>query len=375
MSWTDFAARDSTDFACNRHGALACRSGTIYREGGKVPRGATNAPGVSDLLPCGLGDGRVSAIRLFRPEQGSQASDALLVRDVIALYQRHCAAEGVHGPAARADREYTFRVFVEACGHLAVADCKAYHLTDFVESHPEWTSVGTRRAKANAVRAAFNWATKQDRIDRNPFSGVRYAESERRPEMADNALEELERVANKQYELVLRFLRLTWCRTGELCQATWADVDLDRGIWTIPRHKSRRYTGKPKVVALVPEAVELLRSMAGAPAAGQGTEAEVAAVPTAVIFRNTRGGPWTPGVLGYQLRRLKKRYGIETAASLHGVRHRALTAMIENGAPIKLVAEQAGHSTTAVTERYYWHRTADQIDAIRAAAELGMPKK
>jgi integrase len=319
---------------------------------------------------------------LFRPDQDTGRVPQLTVKDVVALYRRHCAAEGVHGPAAKADREYTFGLFVAACGGVVVADLKPFHLTDFVEAHPEWRSISTRRAKANGIRAAFNWAFRQERIARNPFVNVQYAEHERRAEMPDDALAQLERVSSKQFEAVLRFLRLTGCRTGELCQATWGDMDLERGIWTIERHKSRRFTGRPKVVALVTEAVAVLRAILGALAATDQTDSLAPVVPslgmiapTNFIFRNTRGGPWRPGVLSYQLRRLKKRHGIDVKASLHGVRHRALSAMIEAGAPIKLVAEQAGHSTTAVTERFYWHRSEGAIDAMRAAAELGVPKK
>jgi integrase/recombinase XerC len=285
-------------------------------------------------------------------------SNPLTVRELIALYVRHSQAEGVHGPAARADREYTFGVFCQQCGDMPVVDCKPYHLTDFIESHPEWKSVSTRRAKANGIRAAFNWALRQERILRNPFANVQYAEHERREAMPDDALDEIGRVASKQYEAMLRFLRQTGCRTGELCAATWADVDLDRGIWTINRHKSRRFTGRPKVVALVDEAVSLLRSMRG----DEGP-----------IFLNTRGRPWTPGVLAKQLRRLKQRHGITVNASLHGVRHRFACAAVANGAPLKLVSAQLGHATSAITERYYVDLSGE-MDAIRDAARLAMPK-
>lgn len=303
-------------------------------------------------------------LSIFRPGEGPQGSPVISVSDVLDSYQRHCAAESVHGPAARADREYTFRLFREACGFLDAADLKPYMLVDFIAGHSDWKSPATRRAKASAIKAVFGWAFRQERISRNPFAGVQYAESERRPEMPDDALGQFERLANKQYETALTFLRLTACRTGELCRAIWADIDWVRGVWTIPAHKGRKHSRRAKEVVLVADAIALLKSIEPA-------------IPNAnaPVFRNTRGGPWTPGVLGTQLRRLKTRHGITVKATLHGVRHRTLSAMMGNGAPLKMVAEQAGHSTTAVTERYYYHRTDDQIEAIRAAAELGVRKK
>lgn len=324
---------------------------------------------------------------MFRPEQESGPVNQLLVKDVIALYLRHCAAEGTHGPAARADRAFTFKLFAEACGHLAVAEARPFHLTDFIEAHPEWKSVSTRRAKSNAIRACFNWAARQERIPKNPFRSVQYAEHERREEMPDAALDRLEKVSNKAFEVVLRFLRLTGCRTGELCAATWADVDLDRGVWIVQRHKSRRFTGKPKVVALVAEAVALLRGLpvrveVGAGVAGAAAGLVLAspvlpkpAVAADPVFLNTRGGAWSPGVLGYQLRRLKKRHGIQSAGCLHGIRHRLASAMMESGATPKEAAEQLGHTTSVITERYYFHRSEKFTDAIRAAVERATPKR
>ncbi len=291
------------------------------------------------------------------------AATALTVAEVLDLYAAHSVVNETHGREARYDREYVFKLFKAACGHLPVSECRAYHLVDFIAAHAEsWKSMATRRAKANGIRAAFRWAVEQERIDRHPFVTVRFASAERRPALADETLGDLLALSDKRFERVLRFLRLTGCRTGELCAATWADVDLGRGVWTIHRHKSRRYTGRPKVVALVPEAVELLRVIRSRQPADY----------AGAIFLNSRDTPWTPGVLGYHLRRLKQRHGITTPASLHGIRHQAATAMIGAGAPLKMVAEQLGHSSTAITEKQYWHRSDEHLDAMRQAAGLGL---
>lgn len=314
----------------------------------------------------------------------SAPSKSLTIGDVIALYQRHAKANGVHGDAAGAEREYTFGLFVAEYGRIPAREAKPFHLTDFIDRHPEWKSVATKRQKAGGIKAAFRWAWLQERIDRHPFANVQYGEHERRPELPDEVLQLLVAAATKPFERVLRFLRFTACRLGELCEARWKDVDLDRGVWFVEKHKSRRYTNKPKVVALIPEAVDLLRADLVRQMQRRGllgwklTDGETVIVPDdladAPIFLNSHGKAWTPGVLGNTYRRMKKTLGIKTKASLHGVRHRALSAMVENGAPLKLVAEQAGHASTAVTERFYLHIGLQQIDAIRDAAARGRPK-
>lgn len=284
----------------------------------------------------------------------------MTTREIVCAYLRHCEIEHVHCPEARAARVSLLDQFAAECSDRPVEELKPYHLTDFIEARSKWRSVATRRSRANYVRACFQWAADQERISRNPFLSVRYTDSERRPDLPDATLDLVARLANKRYESALRFLRLTGCRLSELCNALWPDVDLAKGVWTIPRHKSRRYTGKPKRVALVPEAVDLLLAL---PEPHQGP-----------IFLNTRDTPWTRRTLGQHLRRLKIRHGIEGKATLHGIRHTFGTQAVANGAPIKLVAKQLGHSTVTVTERYYCDLDGE-MDAVRDAASKGLPKK
>lgn len=311
-----------------------------------------------------------------------RASDAHAptVGDVIQKYLGQAALKGVHCPQARADRERTLSMFVRACGTLPVAEVRPYHLSDFVEAQATWASDSTRRAKANQVRAAFEWAAEGGRIDRNPFRSVRYPEAERRPDMPDDVLERMASAANKPFERIVRFLRLTACRLSEACNATWDQFDLDRGVWRIEKHKSRKKTGRVKYVALVPEACDLLRVVAGAGADGRLPVAPAAPLACAVpakatpVFVNNRGTAYNRWTLSQQLRRLKRRCGVATAATLHGIRHRFGTAAIAAGAPLKLVSQQMGHASSVVTEAYYCD-LSNEIDAIRDAARLGLPRQ
>lgn len=57
----------------------------------------------------------------------------------------------------------------------------------------------------------------------------------------------------------LRFLILTACRSGEVLNATWDEIDLDNKTWTIPA--SRMKAGKEHRVPLTDEMIEVLRSL------------------------------------------------------------------------------------------------------------------
>lgn len=286
------------------------------------------------------------------------------VRELLESYIRHSLATNLHGPAALDARKHTFLLFNARYGDERVADMKRWHLTEFIEGTTAWASVSTRRAKACHVKAAFQWAFEEERIGRNPFSSVKYGEAERRPDLPDADFARLCHLANKPVERAARFLRLTWCRVSELCRAEFEHFDLERGEWTIARHKSRKRSGKPKVISLVPEAIALIRAAAAERLPG---------LAVGIAFLNNRGRPWKRGTLAAWLRRTKRKHGFETQATLHGLRHRGASCAIGNGAPLKLVAEQLGHSNTQVCEAYYWNRNADHIEAIRSATQAGVP--
>lgn len=57
----------------------------------------------------------------------------------------------------------------------------------------------------------------------------------------------------------LEFMALTAARSGEVRGMTWAEVDLDKGLWTIPADRMK--AGKEHRVPLTAEAVGLLRSL------------------------------------------------------------------------------------------------------------------
>ncbi len=61
--------------------------------------------------------------------------------------------------------------------------------------------------------------------------------------------------------LALEFAILTAARTGEVLGATWAEIDLDAAVWTVP--DSRMKAGKQHRVALSKQAVAVLRRVQG----------------------------------------------------------------------------------------------------------------
>jgi integrase len=102
--------------------------------------------------------------------------------------------------------------------------------------------------------------------------------------------------------LALRFAILTAARSGEVRGATWAEIDFDAAVWTVPA--ARMKAGKEHRVPLSPAALEVLRA------------AKAQAVrPDDLAFPSTRPGkPLSDMTLSAVLKRLN------VEATVHGFR-------------------------------------------------------
>lgn len=291
----------------------------------------------------------------------------LRVLDLYCLYQHHVRATKAHSPRRQKAAESYWKLFLERHGQMLVeAELRAYHLTDFIEGNPAWKVDGTRKYVCDVLKAPLTWAAKGGRIGVNPFGGINYEKSGPRPAMPDESLEKLVAASHWHARVALRWLRLTACRVSELCRADWCDIDWQRAIWSIPLHKKVKRTRKPRYVVLIPEAVELLKTLETDAIALKG-KAEGA------IFQSSRGERWGDTGIWKQINRVKKRLGMTERASTHGIRHQYATVAVAAGAPPKLVAEQMG-DTLKTIEDYYIHLDG-QTEAIRSAALLGVPKR
>lgn len=285
----------------------------------------------------------------------------MTIAQVIAAYMRHAESVRLFGDETLSERKRVLGKFADTHGNTTIAEARAFILADWIEGNPRWKTSATRKSKANQINAAFNWAAGQGRIDRNPFAGVKYDESEPRQPMQDVDFTRVASLGNKAFERAVRFLRYTGLRLSELCGLDWSDVDFERRIITIRKHKARKRTKKAKVIPLAAEAVELLIQVRHA--SGETVQS---------VFCNNRGTRWTRRTLGQQLRRLKIKHKIDTPATLHGLRHQVATIAIARGESPKLVAHLLGHASVQTTERFYCH-LEQELEAVRDVASAAIP--
>lgn len=166
---------------------------------------------------------------------------------------------------------------------------------------------------------------------------------------------------------------MTGMREGELFGVRWRDVDLDQGWLTVaqtvwwhrepgeehqtPRFKSRPKNQKARRVPLSPAVVQMLREWRRTQARER-DQAGSSYAPYHLVFTQPDGQPLRHTQVLWQLRKLIEQAGV-TRIGMHSLRHSAASIHIYLGANIKEVAELLGHSTTAITTKFYTHLFED----------------
>ena len=91
------------------------------------------------------------------------------------------------------------------------------------------------------------------------------------------------------------------------------------------------------------------------------------AFPVQNVFLNNKGGALTDNGVRYILSRYTGPEGTNRHISPHAFRHTFATAMLSNGADIRMVQEMLGHSSISTTQRYT-HVTTERLKEVYAQA-------
>ena len=83
------------------------------------------------------------------------------VASIIDLYLNH--AKNHYGERSLSEGQHYLQLFAEAHGWREVndQDCPPFHLTSWLDAHPQWKRAWTVAQIVNIVHRPFNWAAKQ----------------------------------------------------------------------------------------------------------------------------------------------------------------------------------------------------------------------
>jgi integrase len=209
---------------------------------------------------------------------------------------------------------------------------------------------------------ALEQAVREGTLARNVARLVRRPKVDRtshiRALTEDEMNEILELVAGDRLEALYALLLGSGMRIGEAVALDWGDVDLDRGTVRIRAGKTSRAR---RTAGLAPFAVTALRAHRA-----RSTIVGVAEP----IFRGHRGGDRLRNDVAYaHWAQLRADAGLPPMR-LHDLRHGHASLLLAHGTPMRLIADQLGHSNPALTARVYAHVVEEQLlEAVRGLGE------
>lgn len=202
------------------------------------------------------------------------------------------------------------------------------------------------------LRAAYNLARRNGKVDRNPVEDVRLLrENNKRireltAEEETKLLKALEpRRRGADLRPLVRLILETGLRLGEVCGLRWADVDWSGGFATLQHTKA----GERQHIPLSAEALAILRGLG--PANGH-------------IFAGKGGKPWTTNFVGCAFAKAVRRVGIPDLRA-HALRHTFACRKLRAGVDLYTVSKLLRHASVVMSERYVHLTRGD----LKAAAE------
>src|SRR5262249_25554374 len=144
---------------------------------------------------------------------------------------------------------------------IKVSQLKKHHVKKWLNGRT-YNSTSKNRV-IGAVKRVFQYALEEEFISKNPIAHLKKPKVQTRDRILTTEERELilGSIKDERFREYVTILTLTGCRPGEAARVTKADVFLDRAIWELREHKTAKKTGRPRIIYLCPEAIELTRKL------------------------------------------------------------------------------------------------------------------
>jgi integrase len=337
-------------------------------------------------------------IRLLIETMSSQRDQGPTSREIVASYLKQKRAE--HGAGCYAANSVrraewyllSFLAFLaeRADQPVTIAGRKS-DLTAWVLAHPEWVSSHTKGDAIGVVVTCFRWAEQEPLIPYSPYRRPKrtlWAAPQPRAAITEdeygaimNAAKLCDGVHGRTrpgraaFRRALFFLHETGCRTCEMRQARWRDLDREHTVLRLLKHKTDKVVDKPRLIPLSRAVLAMLRTM----------HEKRNPAPTDFIFVHSRNRPWNKEQFARRFSEYRKMANVRPEISPYSLRHGFVVRGLSNGVGERQIADCLGHVTTRHTSWYaassrnnpaYLSRVVEQIqgNALPSVPEPARPK-
>ena len=246
------------------------------------------------------------------------------------------------------------------------------------------SSIFTAAVRKEIMRR--NPVSHTETIKRGNFSTAPYLDETQ----AAALLDALDGQDDFQFKAMITTLLFTGMRGGELCGLKWDCVDFGKGViyikatlaynrGNVTRGKEKYTLQTPKTAhseryVLIPASIaELLKEQK------QRQEERRAAfgagwIERGTVFATVNGDYYSESHLNAKFKRIVRKIGLPDALHIHSLRHTTASLLINSDVPAKVISEQLGHASTAITQDLYAHVFASSKVKAMQALELKLGK-
>lgn len=242
------------------------------------------------------------------------------------------------------DHESFYRLRLKALwGNKRLDEIRPADVADFQERlrRQRLTDASVNRYTA-FIRRVFNLALEWEAYEgKNPAQRAQMRREQHRERFLSEPelrafFRALQLIPNRSAANALALLAATGARRGEAQGARWADIDVERRLWTVPLSKS----GRTRHIPLSDAALSILKAQWEA--AGEGSEWVFPGKDPAKPIHDLKK-PWV---------RVKGLAGLDADLRIHDLRHTFASTLVGKGRSLHEVGTLLGHSQVSMTMRY-----------------------
>ncbi len=266
--------------------------------------------------------------------------------------------------------------FLPLLGPRPLGTITPMHVQGAIDVRASEAAPATVARDFSALRAVFNAAVDADLIGRSPCRKIALPRV-RPPARTPVSPEDLERLASEvpgRYRALVLIGGVLGLRWGEAVGLRIGDVDFLRRTVRVSQVVEET-AGEIRIVAEAKSAAGLRTVSAPAFLIEELSRhiaryrSEASGDPGALIFMGPRGGVLRRRFSERTFAPAVRRAGLDPSLTFHGLRHAAITAMVELGVHPRVMQGRAGHATAKLTMELYAHvpeeadrQTAEALD-------------
>lgn len=225
-------------------------------------------------------------------------------------------------------------------------EMRPYHIGEWCDAHPTWSD-NYRRGAVIAINRVYNWGCDEGYINVNPIKKAHKPPATRRKEYykPDDFDEILHMIHHSDpFREIVMFMWITGCRPQEARCIEHRHINIEKKRIIFPKEeaKGRRHIRR---ILLNDDATKIILCA-------------MAKSPEGIVFRNSKGKPWTKNAICERFYRIQKKTGKKLTS--YCLRHGFGTRKLKEGHGHIQIATCMGHVDGSMLAKIYSHVDEDE---------------